>query len=79
MMRARYDRHTYPFHHVERSQGERMAAALARYDARTKEQAMRERKARLAVYLVFAGVGLAVAARLAYWADIAAIFSGAIQ
>lgn len=78
MMRTRYDRHAYPFHHAQTSDAARVAAALARHDARMKEHARRERNARAAVYLIFAGIGLAIGARLAYWSDITAIFSGII-
>lgn len=77
-MRPRYARDEYPFHHVERPHGERVAAALARHDKRMAEHAKRERNARLTVYLIFTAIGLAVAARLAYWSDITAIFSGII-
>lgn len=78
MMRTRYARDEYPFHHAQPSNAARVAAALARHDARMKEQARRERNARMAVYLIFTGIGLAIAARLAYWTDITAIFSGII-
>lgn len=72
-MQTRYDRHAYPFHHVERPQGERVRAALARYDQRQAENARRERNARRAVYAIFAGIGLAISVRLAYWSDLAAL------
>lgn len=75
MMRIRYDRNEYPFHHAQPSDAARVVAALAHHDKRMEDQAKRERNARLAVYLIFALIGMAVAARLAYWTDITAIFS----
>lgn len=71
-------RNPYPFHGMysdTRDTQRRVQAALDRLDRRIAEEARRERNARRAVIGIFAVIGLAVAARIAYAADFAAFLN----
>ena len=66
-------RNPYPFHGMRSDTSDtqrRVQAALDRLDRRIAEEARRERNARRAVYGIFAAIGLAVAVRIAYAADL---------
>lgn len=66
----------YPFHGMysdTAAHNARVTASLKTLEQREAQRARADRNARRAVFGIFALIGLAVAVRIAYWADLAAL------